>query len=635
MKLKKIKIENFKSIKDLQIQIEAYGSGASESNTAILVGLNESGKSAILEAISLIDLGLEEISYSDYCSIDSQEENKYIDIYAYYEIENQYLWRTKINSTLKLGVEFCNRINILNIEKNVYKNGETKGSTSYKVQINDDLPFYNYVIIETVKTVNGVSQTSKTIELLSKINNITEPINEENAKNFLTEGQKLLERSSLEEWIAKKLESFIEQQSPKIQLWKPRPEYLINEIIDLNEFKEDTSISVPLRNIFYLCGKTSDAEIKKSIDKALSSQARCDEMQDKMSDVVTKYINNIWKEHKIKIRVSINSEKCEVQVEDKDRKYAYYTMNQRSDGFKQFVSLILSISAQNRSEVLKNNIILIDEPEVHLHPSGIKYMKDEILKIGKNNIVFISTHSQYMIDTNVPERHYIVSKNKSNTVISQLTESITFADDSVLLSAFGLNFYKELLPKYIFVLEGDDDKAIISHCLNLLYDKFFCSIKSAGGASKMPGFARLLSDENINALLIFDADKEGQDNKKRILTDQKDHYSNDNVFTIKDIITSLPTESTIEDLLPLDYVKSVFERELSSTFTLNNTEAVIAQIKGQNHLIKTDKQKLDSIKNKLSKQFCREFNLEKIKRNSLLTDFITQLKEKAETLVDE
>ena len=54
-----------------------------------------------------------------------------------------------------------------------------------------------------------------------------------------------------------------------------------------------------------------------------------------------------WKEHKIKIRISINANICKVHVEDKDKKFAYYSMSQRSEGFKQFISLILSLSAHH------------------------------------------------------------------------------------------------------------------------------------------------------------------------------------------------------------------------------------------------------------------------------------------------
>lgn len=368
MKIRNVKINNFKSIKDVTIPLQSYGSGKNKSNTAFLVGVNEGGKSAILDAISLLSKGMSDIDYEECCFLEAQEENKYIDIYARIELTHIDFWRKQIVEKLHVEESFVKNLKIQNLEKNVYANNESKGSY-YSLTINDDLPFFEYVIVTETKMVNDKEVKTEKINKLSEINKIEELITKENAKSFLKENQKLLTKKDLQLKIASELKSVFNHNLPKIQIWKPSAEYLINNTISLDEFKEDTSISIPLKNIFNVYGKDSDEEIKESIERALKSQARCDELQNKMSSVITKHVNKIWKEHKIKIRISINGSDCQVHVEDKDKEFAYYKMNQRSDGFKQFVSLILSLSAQNASNNLKNKIILIDEPEVHLHPS--------------------------------------------------------------------------------------------------------------------------------------------------------------------------------------------------------------------------------------------------------------------------
>lgn len=609
MNIKSVKIKNFRSIKDLTLPIKRYGNDINESGTSFLVGINESGKSAILDAISLINDGISELDYENNCYIGVQDENKYIDIYAdiNLELEDISFLKNKIETETKLDKLFIEGIKIISLSKNVYRNSSSSGEM-FLMTINNDLPFYQYILNTTIKTVGGRTKEERSLERLSEFNNITEDINEKNAKSFLLDNQKLLNRVELEEYLRKFLKDTLNKNMPKIQIWKSKPEYLINEEIDLNEFKENPDISKPLKNIFYIYGKKTDDEIKSSIENALKNQARCEELKEKMSEKVTKYINKIWKEHKIGISISINSSKCKVFVEDKDKKFAYYSMSQRSDGFKQFISLILSLSLQNEINELNDNIILIDEPEVHLHPSGVRYLRDEILKIGKNNIVIVSTHSHYMIDTETIERHWIVEKEKSETKISQISEGTSIADDKVISTAFGLNLFKELLPKNIIIVEGMDDKSIISNSISHLNNSFKFSIKPSGGASKSPAFARLLKDEKIPAFILFDADKEGRDNKKNILDNQSDTYSNLNVFTLKDITTTLPAESTIEDLMPIDFVKLFFDKELSHSFELNNDKAIVAQLKNQSEILKSNKQKLDSLKIKLSKEFCDEYN---------------------------
>ena len=59
MKVTKIRIENFKSIKD-EITLEVKK--IADKDCLILLGINESGKSNILEAISLFGSG-EEVNY--------------------------------------------------------------------------------------------------------------------------------------------------------------------------------------------------------------------------------------------------------------------------------------------------------------------------------------------------------------------------------------------------------------------------------------------------------------------------------------------------------------------------------------------------------------------------------------------
>ena len=630
MKIKEINIKNFRSIKDITIPLKSYGSGVKKSNTAFLIGMNESGKSAILEAISLLNLGMDDIEYEDYCFLEAQEDNDYIDVYAQIEVDNSLsdFMKQKLEEKEELPSELIQKLKINKLEKNTYLNSGG-ASSLYNLILIDNIPLYLYI----VNTIIITSDTkTESIELLSDFNKTEKKVTHSNAKSFLKENQKQLTKSILESKISTLLKDDFDKVITKIQIWKSSPEYLINSEINLEAFKENTSLSIPLKNIFHVYGKTDDDKIKSAIERALSNQGRRDELQEKMTDKITKHINRIWKEHDIRIRISINGNKCQVQIEDKDKKYAYYTMSQRSQGFKQFVSLILSLSAQNESDNLDNNIILIDEPEVHLHPSGVKYMRNEILKIGKKNSVFISTHSHYMIDTETPERHWLVTKEKSETNLTQISEGASIEDDSVMTSAFGLNLFKELLPKNIIVVEGNDDKNIISHCLNILNPHFFYSIKSAGGASKMPGFAKLLNEENIAAFLVFDSDKEGMDKKKIVLDNQSDFYSASNVFTLKDILNTLPRNSTIEDLLPVDFVKSFFEKEMKQSFELTDDKAIIIQLKNQHSILKENKYKLNSLKAALSKEYCNSFKSKvKVGKSERLTSFIKVLCSNIET----
>ena len=60
MILKKIEIENFKSIEKIEFDINTID----DSKTTMLLGINEVGKSNILKAMSYLDVPIEDFNYN-------------------------------------------------------------------------------------------------------------------------------------------------------------------------------------------------------------------------------------------------------------------------------------------------------------------------------------------------------------------------------------------------------------------------------------------------------------------------------------------------------------------------------------------------------------------------------------------
>lgn len=626
MKIKKICIENFKSIKKIDFPLKSYGKGKSLSNTALLIGINESGKSSILKGISLLSEGIKEIEYLDDCFIDAQEDDKYIDIYGYLDFtayEENIFIESFIEKTGWDKTDFSN-LNCSEIVKNVYSNSSSS-HTHYYVYINDNFPHYKYIKYDKKVNKNGRVTKTEHYGKLSKVNGITEEITESNYQQFLKTDQKIITKEELESQIAKKIYYTLDAYFAKIILWKPIKKFLISETINLNEFKKKPDSNIPLSNIFKICGAESDEEI----ENGLKNQRKTDELKEKLETAVTKHVNTIWKEHKIKFIISINGSNCEVHVEDKDKKFNRFTMAQRSDGFKQFVSLMLSLSALNKTNELEDYLILIDEPEIHLHPSGIKYLRDELLKIGKKNDLIISTHSSFLVDTEVPERHWIVTKSKAETGIMNIDESTPLSDENVLKAAFGLSIFKELLPNKILVVEGEDDKSIIQRATNILNKPILDTIKTAKGASKALTLASLLDDQNISAHFLFDDDKEGRTFKAKIEKGFNKFFEN-KVYTLRDLVGTIPENSTMEDLLPREFVVKTLKRELNQNFNIRDNIPILKQAKDQNKLLRQDKEKLESVKRKISEGFFLEYKTKtKLRNNCMdLIKLIEKLEEK-------
>jgi len=82
MTLDKITIENFKSIQNLEFDIKKHGN----SYTTMLLGINEVGKSNILEAISYMKKPTGNFSYEDLHN-QKDDDSEYIDLYFYLSFE--------------------------------------------------------------------------------------------------------------------------------------------------------------------------------------------------------------------------------------------------------------------------------------------------------------------------------------------------------------------------------------------------------------------------------------------------------------------------------------------------------------------------------------------------------------------
>jgi predicted ATP-dependent endonuclease of OLD family len=422
MKLEKIRIENYKSIQSLEFEIiEING-----SYTYSLLGINESGKSSFLNAISLISKNslVHPDDYFDgsspvklrlfYCLTDSEIKRVHKDL-----AENH-----------KFDKPIIENLDLKNIEIDYIFDSDTK--------------LTNTVIINFPKSIFA-NYTLKAGELYKK-----------------TESEIDLEDLNLITFFDKNYTDYFLELVHHTIFWKSSPKYLLLDEIDLNSFsKNPKEISVPLFNCFLLAGIPED-NISTEISK-LNTSANISSLQSKLSVLTTKHIKQVWSEHPISITFQINSNKISLLIEDNGVEFQPKTTGQRSDGFKQFISFLLTISADNYNKELENTILLIDEPETHLHPPAQINLLEELIKIThnhnkKNNILFFATHSNYLIDkVNLDRNFKVVKENNLTTKINKIGKK-TSTYSEVNYEIFGIlnnDYHNEL---YGFIETEDKSK---------------------------------------------------------------------------------------------------------------------------------------------------------------------------------
>lgn len=377
MELKSLEISNYRSIKELEIEI----SEVEESKTFALLGINESGKSSFLQALSLFND--ENINYP----LDYFDQNKAINIEFKYKLtsyEQNSLYKHLIEDK-NFPEELAREIIIKEVYISVEFDPDSfTNKTTYQRIVFKNEEFDEYILHDDGK-IEKTNEATKYFNIHYYFN------------NFLSD--------------------YFIARSHEVVFWKSSSKYLILDEISLPNFANNPEeVSIPLLNCFQLAGIESE-NIKQTVNN-LTSPVQINNLQEKLSELVTEHINKVWPEHPIKIKFQISNNEISLLVEDEGVKYEVKTSGQRSDGFKQFISFLLTLSVKNHNEELKNTILLIDEPEVHLHPPAqINLLKEliEITRNDKNNIVFFATHSNYLIDKNNLERCYQVTKENNHT----------------------------------------------------------------------------------------------------------------------------------------------------------------------------------------------------------------------------
>ena len=128
-----------------------------------------------------------------------------------------------------------------------------------------------------------------------------------------------------------------------------------------------------------------------------------------------------------------------------------FDINELSSGEKQLFLRTLAIRMLNP----ENSIILIDEPELSLHPKWQQRIVDVYRKIGKNNQIIIATHSPHILGSVKKENIILLDKDGEGKIVvrtgDELYDSYGQPTDRVLKDIMGLETTRN--PKVFKLLE--------------------------------------------------------------------------------------------------------------------------------------------------------------------------------------
>lgn len=511
MKLKEAIIRNFRSIKDVSIEFDPP--------CRVLVGLNESGKSNILRALALLSdapspqdkrMGTADENFAE-------EGDGFVRFVFHLENNEQEKVRESVLSEI-LAKSKNPEIAYVDGKKKTVKSFcslDTYIQGGYEIGIPpaEAHPFA-WALEKEAELLAGWCAVSDacpdgftfddngdtivlsdyTLVRANDYSGIPEEYLEDADIDTLT--------SILDEAIA----DAVKNNMPDVRFWEYKKENIMPARVNIEEFKTNPDSCMPLKNMFALAGCNN-------IATAISERANNDDPNPfrnflkNIAEKTTKHFRGVWKEYKnIKFSLTASGGEILPSIEEKNT----YSFELRSDGLKRFVSFLLLISAAVKTNKIRNTLLLVDEPEISMHPAGARYLRDELIRISKQsqNYVVYSTHSIFMVDPDDVGRHYIVTKENEKTSANPAKGSI-LRDEEILYKALGFTMY-EVYEKQNLIFEGWRDarlfKVALEHAGQIKKEFDGIGVCHARGVKTIESVVATVQLAKREAIIIADGD---------------------------------------------------------------------------------------------------------------------------------
>jgi putative ATP-dependent endonuclease of the OLD family len=184
------------------------------------------------------------------------------------------------------------------------------------------------------------------------------------------------------------------------------------------------------------------------------------------------------------------------------------TLQRKGDGVKSLVAISLMTRALESDATAKDAILLIEEPESHLHPKAIHQLREVLDSLKKDRQIIVTTHCPVLINRADVSSNIVVSKSKASPAksLDQLRQILGVrASDNLRHAAL------------VIVVEGTDDTISLSALFSSNLPKLQDAIASGsiafdalGGASKLRYGLSQLQSALCNYYVVLDDDAEAR-----------------------------------------------------------------------------------------------------------------------------
>jgi len=563
MKLKKVRIENYKCIFD--------STEFSITDTTCLVGKNESGKTAILESLCHLNPAEKEFdkfdTLFDYPRIhltDYEEKRKNDEDFEEANVLTT-TWELDDKEQKVLISEFgdkCLKDNLVVVKKG-YSNDRT-----WIINANEKFVL-TWILKSSGLAKEELSEFSKldTLkDIKDQITQIKEPTEGIKALNALIT-QKFGEMT-VKSAIINKIASFL----PRLLLFSEydkMPGIVSFDVLNSHIQTNNLSIEDKIFLAFLETANTNPKEIAE-----IGNFDRLKAKLQAVSSRISIDIFEFWSQNKhLKVDFSFDAARPKdpapfntgyifrTSIEN-SKHWASVNFDERSKGFVWFFSFLIWFS-RIKSNYGNNLIILLDEPGINLHGKAqldlLRYISE---KLTPNYQVIYTTHSPFMINpSNLLDVRLVEDTITKDDVIlgTKVSDEVLDNDRETIFplqAALGYDITQSLfIGENCLLVEGPSDLLYL-HWISQelkkrkrtgLNQKW--TITPVGGIDKIGSFISLFGGNKINVAVLTDFQK-GHKNKIRQLK-ESDLLKKGQVFSAEMFIKQV--EADTEDLLGREF----------------------------------------------------------------------------------
>jgi energy-coupling factor transporter ATP-binding protein EcfA2 len=273
---------------------------------------------------------------------------------------------------------------------------------------------------------------------------------------------------------------------------------------------------------------------------------------------LTNEIRNVWSPDQSrgeadKLKVQADGQYLKVVVEDDLG--VDIELDQRSEGFQWLVSFFVVFFAE-AVDKHENAILLLDEPGLSLHGLKQREFRTTISRLAENNQTLYTTHSPFLVGPNELDLVRVVEMT-DRKIGTKVHTTITAGDPAAMLplqEALGYDLAQSLFAQQRnLVLEGLTDYWYIDAMAHLLRSANLVNLNDkialvpAGSAGKVVYYATILQAQKLKVAALLDSDSAGdQAAQQESLVHT---LGNKAIVRTKDAYTGTVIKPEVEDLL--------------------------------------------------------------------------------------